>query len=181
VILALLSIGGGWIGIERFSEFLAPSTGARIAESATPHLELYLTIAAVAVALLGWLIADRLYRQKPEQPAQLAASASGAYTLLANKYYVDEIYGATIVRPLLNGSRYLLGWVVDVGILGGIAWLLGGVAMFSGAILQRWQSGNLRSYAAWLALGAALVLVFITAPALFGASGISLHFNWMGR
>ena len=181
VILALLSICGGWIGIERFSQFLMPSTGARLAESATPHLELYLTAAAVAVALLGWLIADRLYRQKPELPAQLANTVPGAYKLLANKYYVDEIYGATIVKPLLGFSRYMLGWVVDVAILGGIAWLLGGTALLTGAILQRWQSGNLRSYAAWLALGAAAILLFMTAPSMLGAAGVNIHLNWMGR
>ncbi len=179
--LALLSICGGWIGIERFSQFLMPSTGARLAESATPHLELYLTAAAVAVALLGWLIADRLYRQKPELPAQLANTVPGAYKLLANKYYVDEIYGATIVKPLLGFSRYMLGWVVDVAILGGIAWLLGGTALLTGAILQRWQSGNLRSYAAWLALGAAAILLFMTAPSMLGAAGVNIHLNWMGR
>jgi NADH-quinone oxidoreductase subunit L len=181
VILAVLSVCGGWIGIERFSEFLSPSTGVRVAESTTPHLELYLAVLAVAMALLGWFIADRLYRQKPERPAQLAQAAPGAYNLLANKYYVDEIYGATIVNPLLGFSRYLLGWVVDTGILGGIAWLIGGFALVWGSVLQRWQSGNLRSYAAWLALGAALVLAFITAPLLFGASGLNVHLNWMGR
>ena len=53
---------------------------------------------------------------------------------------------------------------MDVGILGGAAWLLGGVATFAGAILQRWQSGNLRSYAAWLAAGAAAVLLFLLVP-----------------
>ncbi len=181
VVLALLSVCGGWIGIERFSEFLSPATGARAAESGTPHLELYLSIAAVAVAALGWLIADRFYRQRPAQPAQLAHAAPGAYKVLTNKYYVDEIYGATIIKPLLAFSRYLLGWIVDVAILGGIAWLLGGIALFSGAILQRWQSGNLRSYAAWLALGAALVLVFITAPLLFAAAGVHVQLHWMGR
>ena len=46
----------------------------------------------------------------------------------------------------------MLGWVVDTAILGGIAWLLAGIASLAGMILQRWQSGNLRSYAAWLAL-----------------------------
>ena len=161
VILALLSIGGGWIGIERFAAFLAPSTGARAAESTIPNLELILSGAAVAVALLGWFIADRLYRQKPAQPAQMAAALPGAYNLVANKYYVDELYGATVVKPLLGFSKYILGWVIDVGLLGGLAWLLGGVALFAGAVLQRWQSGNLRSYAAWLAAGAAAVLLFI--------------------
>jgi len=101
--------------------------------------------------------------------------------VLANKYYVDEIYGATVVKPLLAFSKYVLGWVVDVGILGGLAWLLGGIAMFSGAILQRWQSGNLRSYAAWLAAGAAALLLFMTGSGLLGAAGIDFHFHWMGH
>ena len=48
--------------------------------------------------------------------------------------------------------------------VGGAAWLLGGMAMLTGAILQRWQSGNLRSYAAWLAAGAAAVLLFLLVP-----------------
>ena len=117
----------------------------------------------MAVALLGWFVADRLYRQRPTA-GQLAAAYPAGYKLLANKYYVDEFYGATIVRPLLALSKFMLEWVVDVAILGGLAWLLGGIAMLSGAILQRWQSGNLRSYAAWLAAGAAALLLFVLVP-----------------
>jgi hypothetical protein len=75
------------------------------------------------------------------------------------KYYVDEIYGALIVKPLLAFSKYVLGGV-DL-LLAGIAWLLAGIASIGGMILQRWQSGNLRSYAAWLAAGAAAVLLFL--------------------
>jgi NADH-quinone oxidoreductase subunit L len=127
-------------------------------------LELILSGAAVAVALIGWFVADLLYRQKPAQPARMAAALPGAYNVLANKYYVDEIYGATVVKPLLGFSKYALGWVIDVGILGGLAWLLGGIALFAGAILQRWQSGNLRSYAAWLTAGAAALLLFMVVP-----------------
>lgn len=177
VILALLSIGGGWVGIERFSAFLSPATGARFAESAIPHLEVILSGAAVAVACLGWLIAYLLYSRKPEQPAQLAAALPGAYKLLANKYYVDEIYGATVVKPLIGFSKYVLGMVVEVGILGGVTWLLAGAALLSGAILQRWQSGNLRSYAAWLAAGAAALLLFVLVPwtAVWPAS---IQFIW---
>jgi NADH-quinone oxidoreductase subunit L len=105
-----------------------------------------------------------LYRQKPMRPAELAAVLPGGYKLLANKYYVDEIYGATVVKPLLGLSTYFLGWVVDTGLLGGAVWLLGGIATFAGALLQRWQSGNIRSYAAWLAAGAAAVLLFLVVP-----------------
>ena len=87
-----------------------------------------LSIVAVLVALEGWLIADKYYRRKTERPAQLAAAMPAGYKLLANKYYVDEIYGAVLVKPLLAISQYVLGWVVDTAILGGIAWLLAGIA-----------------------------------------------------
>jgi NADH-quinone oxidoreductase subunit L len=175
LILAALSICGGWIWLYGFGEFLAPVLGARVAETGgwrllIPYtqyslsLETVLSIVAVLFALEGWLIADKFYRRKPARPAQLAAALPESYKLLANKYFVDEFYGATIVKPLLSFSKIFLEWVVDVGILGGAAWLLGGMATFAGAILQRWQSGNLRSYAAWLAAGAAAVLLFLLVP-----------------
>jgi NADH-quinone oxidoreductase subunit L len=47
---------------------------------------------------------------------------------------------------------------------GGAAWLLAENAKLAGAILQYWQSGNLRSYAAWLAAGAAALLLFVLVP-----------------
>jgi NADH-quinone oxidoreductase subunit L len=182
VILALLSLGGGWIGIEHFGAYLAPSVGQRAGEGGSAQLELLLSVVAVAVALLGWYAADRFYRQKPDRPEQLAVALPTGYKLLANKYYVDEIYGATVVKPLLGLSKYLLGWVVDVGILGGLAWLLGGIALMSGAILQRWQSGNLRSYAAWLALGAAALLLFVLVPwTTVLAEFPGIHLNLAGR
>jgi NADH-quinone oxidoreductase subunit L len=172
-ILALLSICGGWIGIERsagwinmdrFSGFLAPAVGAKLAEGGSAQLELILSAAAVGVALLGWLLAHFFYRQESTLPERSAAALPGGYKLLANKYYVDEFYGAAMVKPLLAFSTYVLGWVVEKALLGGAAWLLGGLALFSGALLQRWQSGNIRSYAAWLAAGAAAVLLFVVVP-----------------
>ena len=187
VILGALSIGGGWIsgawmGVGRFGTFLAPAVGARAVEAANAHLELMLSIAAVAAALLGWLTAHFFYRQKSTIPASLAADFPRGYKLLANKYYVDEIYGATVVNPLLVLSKYLLDWVVDKALLGGTAWLLGGIATFAGALLQRWQSGNIRSYAAWLAAGAAAVLIFIVVPwSAFLASLSAIHFGVAGH
>ena len=197
VIFALLSICGGWIGIEpsgglfnmfnwinmeRFSGFLAPAVGAGAAEGGSAQLEFTLSSAAVGVALLGWLLAHLFYRQKSRLPARLAAAHPGGYKLLANKYYVDEFYGATVVKPLLAISTYFLGWVVDKALLGGAAWLLGGIATFAGALLQRWQSGNIRSYAAWLAAGAAAVLLFVVVPWPDVLASLSaIHLGGAGR
>jgi NADH-quinone oxidoreductase subunit L len=132
--------------------------------------------------------AGRLADRRQILPAQACASGAMAaalpagYKLLANKYFVDEFYGATVVKPLLGFSKYILEWVVDVGILGGAAWLLGGIATFAGAILQRWQSGNLRSYAAWLAAGAAAVLLFLLVPwATVLASLTAIHLGMAGH
>jgi len=179
VILAVLSIVGGWIGAGRFGAYLAPSVGTGSAESANSTLEWTLTGLAVAVAALGWWIADRMYRVRPEAPDRVAASMSGLYKLLSHKYWVDELYQTVIVKPLLAMSRFFLEWVVDVAILGGAAWLLGGIASLGGAILQRWQSGNLRSYAAWLAAAAAVLLIIMLLPELLGANGIDI--KWAGH
>jgi NADH-quinone oxidoreductase subunit L len=181
VILALLSVSGGWIGMDRFGAFLAPVLGQTTDPSTAPggkQLDLLLSVLAVAAALIGLLIADRMYRRKAALPPQDAALMPAGYKLLANKYYVDEFYGAAIVKPIVALSKYGLEWVVDVAILGGAAWLLGAIATFGGAILQRWQSGNLRSYAAWLTLGAAVLLAFVLAPYVF-TSGTGMF--WAGH
>jgi NADH-quinone oxidoreductase subunit L len=179
-ILALLSLCGGWIGMDRFGAYLSAITGPTIDPAAAAGgktLDLALSGVAVAVALLGWLVAYLLYQHKPSRPAAIAAAMPAGYKLLKNKYYVDQFYGAAIVKPLLAGSTYFLGWVVDTAILGGAAWLLGGIATFCGALLQRWQSGNIRSYAAWLTAGAAAVLLFVVVPWTSVLASLGIHLN----
>jgi NADH-quinone oxidoreductase subunit L len=165
VVLGFLSVFGGLIGygagLGRIGAFLAPVTGPYAFESSTADLEIILSVVAVAVAILGGFVAYRLYLPSRERAEKLAATYAGPHSLLLHKYYVDEFYGATVVKPLLAISTYILDWVVDKAFIGGAAWVLGAIAKFCGAILQRWQSGNLRSYAAWLAAGAAALLLFI--------------------
>ena len=179
VILALLSIVGGWIGAGPAGRLPGSSGRGAHRRGGQQHAGMDLTILAVAAAALGWLIADRLYRARPEAPARLATSMAGPYKLLVHKYWVDEIYNTLIVKPILAASRFFLEWVVDVAILGGAVWLLGGIASLGGAVLQRWQSGNLRSYAAWLAAAAAVLLLLAVLPALLGSNGVDFH--WAGH
>jgi NADH-quinone oxidoreductase subunit L len=187
VILAVLSIAGGWIGIERFGSFLAPVVGPVIDPTLEPggkSLDLGLSVVAVAVAVLGWFIAHLFYSRKNDRARNLATASGPIYGLLVRKYGIDELYHATIVQPIMLGSRYILGWLGEGAIVRGSAWLLAGTTTLLGEWLRRWQSGNLRSYSAWLAAGAAVLLLFagycIGGPWL-GTHGIDLHINWAGR
>jgi NADH-quinone oxidoreductase subunit L len=171
MILAFLSIFGGWVaapkligGIDRFGEFLqpvftmyAPTAAAVASESAaSPGLALFhaLTGWPVIVGILGLLVAWWFYIKSPETPKRLAQSLHGLYTLIFHKYYVDEIYGALIVRPLLWISANLLWHVVDERVIDGTVNGVAAAARESGGEVRKLQSGNTRSYAAWVIIGA---------------------------
>jgi NADH-quinone oxidoreductase subunit L len=166
MILGLLSVIGGWIGVpvafgghNEIGHFLDPVLNVSGVVEGSNHLALTLAIVSTLTALAGWLVAHILYFAKPELPAKFAASLRGIYSLLVNKYWVDEIYGALIVTPLLLTSRYLLKGLLDTGVIGGATYGSAYLTQGFGAIVQRVQSGNIRSYAGWLALGAAVLLI----------------------
>ena len=182
VILAVLSLIGGWMGIGHFSSFLAPVTGAAIDPATEPGgkpFDIALSVVAVAVSALGWFIAHLFYGSKNDRAAKLAASASGFYNLLVNKYWIDELYDTVIVKPITIASRYLLGWIGEGVIIRGSAWLLAGVATLFGEVARRWQSGNLRSYSAWLAAGATALIIFtVIGVVVFHVGGVNLTMVW---
>jgi NADH-quinone oxidoreductase subunit L len=170
VVLALLSLVGGWIGwpqalggSDRFAAFLAPVFADTQAAAETTvsngHLEFVLAFVSLAVAALGWFLADLMYRRKPELPVTLAAKVQGLYRLLVHKYWMDEIYAGVIVRPLEAGSRIVLFRGVDNTLIDGATRASAASALGAGGVVRRMQSGNIRSYAGWIAFGAALLLI----------------------
>jgi NADH-quinone oxidoreductase subunit L len=170
VILGILSLIGGW-GHTAFGNFLDPVFGTGNAAEATTAaaghgLELTLAGVSLAVVAIGFLFAYFFYHKKPGTAAALALKAKPLYSLLENKYWVDEIYGALIVTPLLMFTRVFLAVVVDTGIVNGSGALAGATTRGLSTITRRVQSGNIRSYAGWLALGAAAILVVM----IFGRS-----------
>ena len=74
----------------------------------------------VIVALIGFLMAWWFYIKKPAVPEKLEKSLHGPYELLLNKYWIDELYAAVFVRPLLWISTNVLWHVVDEGIIDGV-------------------------------------------------------------
>jgi NADH-quinone oxidoreductase subunit L len=172
MILAVLSIIGGWLaapamlgtGPDYFTKFLQPVFGG--SEAAGPEGEaraLELTLAGIAVitALIGVTVAFWLYLKRPGKADSLAKSLRGIYTTLLNKYYVDELYAAMIVKPLLWISTNVLWKTADVA---GIDGAVNGIAAGTTAIgdgVRHTQSGNTRSYAVWVVVGALVVMAVI--------------------
>ncbi|HEX4019606.1 MAG TPA: NADH-quinone oxidoreductase subunit L [Acidobacteriaceae bacterium] len=173
IVLGILSLAGGWMGWpallgghDWFAHFLDPVFASSVTApvtiaNASSSTEWMLTGLSLALALTGWFLADTFYRRNPKLAEQAAKKMPALYKLLLHKYWIDEIYGAVIVTPLLAISRFALWKVVEGGLIDG-----SGVAMADGAAelstgVRRMQSGNIRSYAGWLAMGAALVLILV--------------------
>jgi NADH-quinone oxidoreductase subunit L len=169
VILALLAVFGGALGWPAalggsnfFGHFLAPVT--QVSASAEPiesgaGTEIALALVSTLVALSGIGVAYLFYYAKPALPDELAGRFRGVYALLLDKYRIDELYNAVFVAPLLLFSRYILMGVVDTGLITGGAAGLGLATQGLGSIARRMQSGNIRTYAGWLAFGAGGLLL----------------------
>jgi NADH-quinone oxidoreductase subunit L len=125
----------------------------------TEGQERMFSIISVAMAAIGWFFADLLYRRKPGLADQLVERVQGLYSLLVHKYWIDQIYTGLIVAPLLFITRNVLWGVADRGVVDGGVGLAAYGVRGVGAVVQRVQSGNIRSYAGWLALGAAALLL----------------------
>jgi NADH-quinone oxidoreductase subunit L len=143
---------------------------AEAAEATAHALEAPLAFVAFATAVLGWLVAFWLYLRQPGKPEQLAKSMRGLYNLLLHKYYVDEIYAALIVKPLLWISTNALWQGVDVRVVdatvNGVA--EGAIGMGDG--VRHTQSGNTRSYAVWVVIGALVIIAIVFWPYFRGTT-----------
>jgi len=116
-------------------------------------IEYVLMALSVTVAVIGIAVARTWYLRKKEQPDRLAERLSGLYTLLLNKYYVDEAYDAIVVNPTVRGSEKLLWKIFDVGV---IDWLVNAIARaigWAGTTLRLVQTGVTQSYVAVFLLG----------------------------
>ncbi len=188
VVLAFLSLTGGWIGVpaslggsNRFEKFLGPVFHSTVAAGAEGHglvaplekeaegaepqtghaTELIFTGISVFAGLLGFALAWQLYYRNPQLPQQIAAGLGSLYDAVVHKYYIDELYAALFVKPLIAGSALILWHGIDQDVID--------AAVDNGAhganevsdSVRHMQSGNLRSYAGWVAAGAAAVIAYM--------------------
>jgi NADH-quinone oxidoreductase subunit L len=169
VILAVLSAFGGFLGYhDHFQHFLDPvfkagGPGLQEAaqETAGKAREYVLMGISVLVAALGWFFAWMLYSNKPQLPARIAESFGAFYKAVANKYYVDELYAILFVKPLIEGSTDILWHGVDQGVIDATVNNSADAARHVSDEARHMQSGNLRSYAGWVAAGGAVVIAYM--------------------
>jgi NADH-quinone oxidoreductase subunit L len=188
MILAVLSFVGGWVGVpaalggsDHFDQFLNPvfakyappvhtylhaPSPAEVAEhEAAEHeergMELLMMALSVTAATIGFLGAWYLYYKRTDLPAKMAAAAGGLYRLVLDKYRIDELYGAAIIQPIILISTNVLWKGVDTAVIDGAVNESAAGAKDISDGLRHMQSGNIRSYAGWVAFGAAVVIAFM--------------------
>jgi NADH-quinone oxidoreductase subunit L len=150
-VLAALSLGGGFINIPKYLEPIFP-----VSEGTLPGF-VALTPAVFGFAGIG--LAYILYVLAPGLPDSIANAFRPVYTLLYNKYFIDEAYDSAVVSPTIDGSRSLLWRTIDAGAIDGTVNGVGKTARGIGGVLRHLQSGYIRSYAGWVVAGAILVVI----------------------
>ena len=176
VVLGVLSIVGGWLNLpesiklgrvgllDRWLEPVVGESTLRIthgaAPEAAPTLEYALIGVALAIAIAGILVAWIVLKPERLVPKREARPEEGFERVLANKYYVDEIYDDAVVEPTVAVSRSLLWQGVDNGLIDGVMvnFFGGTIPRFVGWIGSQLQSGQVGTYAWVLVVGVLLVL-----------------------
>ncbi len=173
IILAVLSIVGGWVGIPKalggglaIKEFLSPvfyraDRLLAMPEHGVHSIDYVLIAISVVIAAAGIYLARTWYVNKPDVPNRIAEKYRGVYTVLNNKYYVDELYDATIVNPTVRGSRKLLWRSVDVGIIDGIVNGLAKLIVVLSKYGRRVQVGVVQGYAVAFVFGIVFILFWL--------------------
>jgi NADH-quinone oxidoreductase subunit L len=172
VILAFLSLVGGWIGIPAALSFgkdvnllhdwLAPALtlpeSAQAEGAAHGGIELALVAIALGVAIVGIVLGWQIYRT-PGRAERLARAAGPGYSVLRNLYWVDELYDRAIIRPFYGLSR--LSAAFDRLVVDGAVNAAAFVADVTGQLIKLFQTGRVRNYALMFFLGVVAFLVYL--------------------
>ena len=152
---ALIGLLLGWGGHDSWFHHFTKNVFPEAHHDASGNVILFMVISSV-IGLAG--IAFAWTRYSKRAPAD--EPTSGIQKLLANKYYVDEIYNALIVQPVKNGSHFLLWKLVDDGIIDGIVNAVAAIIRFVGGLLRRFQTGVVQAYIVSMVLGIVLFLAY---------------------
>ncbi|ODS30989.1 MAG: NADH dehydrogenase I subunit L [Candidatus Scalindua rubra] len=170
VILAFLSIVGGFFGFPTASainSFLAPVMGGGehlgMVDGGELHhapnkLMFSMMGVSTGIAIVGIVLAYIMYIKKPDLPVKIVERFKLVYKVIFNKYYVDEIYDATVVNPTVKSSFFL--WkIIDVKVIDGFVNAVGRIVELQSEVLRLFQTGYIRNYALSMLLGGVIIVV----------------------
>ncbi|MGZ3774616.1 MAG: NADH-quinone oxidoreductase subunit L [Pseudobdellovibrionaceae bacterium] len=173
IVLAVLSVVGGWIGIPHvigeglghipnvwehwLHPLIHPIPGLHELDVTT---EWTLMGVSVGLALVSATVAYQFYVKSPAAPAKFAATIKPIYNLVYNKYFVDEAYFGFIINPLVNASRSIW-YYVDVNFIDKATYLVGDLVRGMGSFVRSVQTGNMQQYAMYIGIGVVVVLSFV--------------------
>jgi len=190
VVLAILSVIGGWIGwphfmggANHFEQWLEPvfavghgaaahgahevasAHGAAAAHGAhDTRMEWILAGASLLWGLVGLTLGWFVYLRRTSVADGFRTMGGGfVHRVLLNKYYVDEAYEATVIRPGYRLSRTVLWKGVDAGIIDGL--LVNGSALvvaIIGSVLRIFQNGMVRYYAWAFTIGVTVFVLYLS-------------------
>jgi NADH-quinone oxidoreductase subunit L len=158
-ILAVLSIFGGFLGFSvnkpsSLENFLL-ETGVNLANNELStgfHLSITAWL-SIFLAVVGVLISAIIY-------TKYADRLKGSVNLLKNSFYIDEVYQKGIVFPLKALSK-LIREVIEPDIFDGFINVTIQTIQKTAKLLQKFQSGQIRSYIAWMAIGTTILVVYL--------------------
>jgi len=163
VVLALLSVFGGALnlpGTHLLETWLEHSLHVSVAG----HFVLTIALISTGVALAGLFLAWLVYGRKPlfqhGQPDPLLRPLNGLFRALENKWWVDALYHALIVKPYQSLSAFAAD-SIDQGVIDGIVNGFGSVANRGAKTWRRLQNGYIRSYALTIVVGVVLVITYL--------------------
>jgi NADH-quinone oxidoreductase subunit L len=172
IVLAIGSVVAGYVGVphalggsNRIETFLepsfevhaaAPAAEPREAAPAAPaaeeshaaeSTELMLMAISSGIAVAGIGLAFYFWVRNRRAADRMAESFRPVHALLLNKYYVDELYDAVLVRPIKLLSEAALWKGADARVIDGAVNGVGGLVGGFSSLLRRTQTGSVRTYA----------------------------------
>lgn len=165
--LAIGAVAAGWVGIPpilgggaHFAEFLKPVVGHP--EFHGTHAEEWTVMGiSTTIALFGIVLAALFYLRKSALPERIAKTFRGVYTVLYNKYFIDELYHYTIVKPTMWIANNILVAITDAKMIEGLVnGVPGAIGRFSQS-LRKIQTGLVEHYGIFMAAGAVFVIALL--------------------
>jgi NADH-quinone oxidoreductase subunit L len=178
IVLAFLSVVGGFLGIPHalgaplhvgnwIEHWLAPvfASANEVLKRGEAHeihsIEYVVMLASLFVALSGIFIARAFYKSASPTPDSLANRLKGAYNLLWNKYFIDEIYYGVIINPLHKVSDVVVSKFLETFFIDRTVNRLGTSIITMSELLRRIQSGVVQNYALVMLVGIVAVMTWL--------------------